>query len=35
LRAVPKAGRPREQAENHVRACTQALSWFEICARGW
>jgi hypothetical protein len=26
LRAVPKAGRPREQAENHVRACTQALS---------
>jgi len=23
LRSMPKAGRPREQVENHGRACTQ------------
>ncbi len=25
MRSVPKAGRPREQAENHGRACTKVL----------
>ncbi len=25
LRSVPKAGRPREQSENHGRACTEVL----------
>jgi hypothetical protein len=25
LRSVPKAGRPREQVENHRRACIQVL----------
>ncbi len=29
LRSVPKAGRPREQVENHGRAYTQAGKWAE------